>query len=105
MDENMVGDCALITAVEGDPTGEVVSVYPNPSYDSFTISISQPAGKKVWIEIYSVRGEQILSVETTNQEFVWKGQNQLKLTAAAGVYIVKVFTENGILSCQRIIKL
>ena len=99
MDANMPGDCELITATENEPLDEQIAIYPNPSAKSFNIALNQSAGKNIKIEIYSMMGEQVLSAETSNPEFVWEGSH------APGVYVVRISSENKILATKRITKL
>jgi hypothetical protein len=44
-------------------------------------------------------GEQVLSAETSNPEFVWEGSH------APGVYVVRISSENKILATKRITQL
>jgi hypothetical protein len=99
MDANMPGDCELITSAENEPLGEQIAIYPNPSAKSFKIALNQSAGKNVKIEIYSMMGEQVLSAETSNPEFIWEGSH------APGVYVVRITNENILLATKRITKL
>ena len=105
MDDNMPGNCDLITDTEKEQRDEVTSVYPNPSHDSFTISFNQPLGKKMRIEIYNAMGEQVLVALTSSPEFIWDGKDQHGTTGSAGLYVVNIFSGNTLIGHQRIIKL
>ena len=72
------------------------SIYPNPSSGTFTISSSQKINS---IEIFDVLGKEIIQLEAGSRK------QEINISAQAqGVYFVKVFSESGGFSIQKMIK-
>ena len=65
-----------------------VAIYPNPSNDTFNISLNEP---NAFIKVYDLEGKLILSEEITNHKL----QINLK-DMAAGMYILRVSSNRGI---------
>ncbi len=72
-------------------TTNAVSVFPNPSSGSFTLSLSN-VNEKCQVEIYDVLGEKV-TVATLKQV---QGDNSLNLSEQPnGIYFYRVLDENG----------
>ncbi|WP_312767646.1 T9SS type A sorting domain-containing protein [Epilithonimonas sp.] len=69
-----------------------ITVYPNPTTDRIFVS----GNKKVTsLELYNIAGQKVLQFN----------ENNLDLTSlTAGVYVLKIKTENGEISSSKIIK-
>ncbi len=80
-----------------------ISVYPNPSRDSFRINIIQPqsvqaanhdVNSQSSIKIHNIRGQLIESIDTTTRETVWDGTCSNNIPVASGIYFINI-TESG----------
>ncbi len=75
-------------------------IFPNPTTDSFTLTLNAPAnGKPVYVEVYSILGEKILTqtlTETSRHLFTLQGK-------PSGIYLVKVVSA-GISEVQKVVK-
>jgi len=78
-----------------DIAGNEISVYPNPTNGIFNIETSK---KPLNIEITDITGKSIYSSNSTNNNAEIDLSNK-----ASGVYLIKIRTENGIIS-EKIIK-
>jgi hypothetical protein len=79
-DEVKFGGLALGT---NDPTLEGISVFPNPTYDQWTITTDK--ADITWIELYDLRGNRILLLQS-------KGKTE-RLDASGlpgGIYVLKI---------------
>ena len=103
MDENMPGNCELITSAETDVYEDAVRIFPNPSPNTFTIAVDSSLGRDIRITIYNVLGESIYQVEPAEREWVWNGQSGNGQALPPGLYVVKVTSEKAVVQ-QRIMK-
>lgn len=103
MDANMPGVCDLITGTEALHDLEL-SVYPNPSNDSFTIRIERSSAEAVRIEIHNSIGELVLKKSTSATDFVWNTTDTKGNSLSAGIYIVSVYSGNTLVSQNKITK-
>ncbi|MBD3581350.1 T9SS type A sorting domain-containing protein [Flavobacterium selenitireducens] len=92
----------LINVTNDLATGEfdkgIVGIYPNPAQDVLNIEVASGATLNT-VEIYNVTGQKVMQ-----QTFVANAQNTMNVqTLAAGVYIVKLATDQGT-SSQRLVK-
>jgi beta-glucanase (GH16 family) len=71
-----------------------ISIYPNPTRDSFTVNCDEPA----IIELYSITGT-LLSLTDQTESVVISIKNK-----PAGIYYVKVITKNGVVTKQLLIE-
>ncbi|NNL32200.1 MAG: T9SS type A sorting domain-containing protein, partial [Flavobacteriaceae bacterium] len=83
----------------------IMNVYPNPFKLSASINFTMVNDDKVTVEVYNLRGQ---LVETLFQGQIRGGQfNQVtfnpKETMAAGIYLVKLYSESGIVQHKRLI--
>jgi hypothetical protein len=87
-----------------------VSSHPNPLTGSATISYYLPAGGKVVVEIYDIKGRRIASLvdlEKPNGSHgvVWSGKDAKGSAAASGVYFCRVRLEGYPTVMEKLIKL
>ncbi|MDG1333914.1 MAG: T9SS type A sorting domain-containing protein [Crocinitomicaceae bacterium] len=82
-----------------DLAADEVLIYPNPTNNFFTIEFSDEMNGQVRYELFSLTGEVVLSnemMETTNTVDMSSLTN--------GVYLCKIFSENGTIVTERIVK-
>jgi hypothetical protein len=77
-----------ITGIEAVGDGKLISVYPNPAADQFTVTIPQ-SGENV-ISIYNLEGKKVFEAATQIEKTV---VNCRPLTP--GIYFLNVQTKNG----------
>ena len=76
------------TGTKNTESGEL-TVYPNPVTDGFYLNISD---KNAQVSIYDVRGALLMTRQLSGNEYINAGSLQ------QGVYLVKVKTENGLIT-------
>jgi len=84
------------TSVNSINAIENVTIFPNPASTTATLNFNVVETKNITIELYDQLGRMILPV--ANQEFT-AGSNQVQINTAnlaAGIYNVKLQTENGV---------
>ncbi len=70
-----------------DPKVQYLRVWPNPSSDSFNISIANVKAKKLMIFIYDLNGKNIYAKEVNpDMQFIWQPKN-----IPAGEYLIRLF--------------
>lgn len=82
-----------------DLAADDVLIYPNPTNDFFTIEISDDMNGQLRYELFSLTGKVVLSnemMETTNTADL--------STLTNGVYLCKIFNQNGLIITERIVK-
>jgi len=80
-----------------------LKVYPNPSINNSTIEYSLPNPSKVVISIYDVKGTEL--VKLNNRNIHESGRYKINLELSdypSGIYIVKMTTNQGVISNQLI---
>ena len=90
------GVCDTITTLTTnlDPTllSTLINIFPNPTSDKFSISISSYISEKVWVTIYSIDGKLV-------KEYLfykYSGLNKFDLSIQnKGLYIVHVVSESA----------
>jgi hypothetical protein len=92
MDNNVPGDCSLITAVT-DKDG--FGVYPNPAHGSVTIRVNGFSESQKKLIITNLMGEEIFNTEFTGNEYQWDGSFGSSQQLVPGVYLVTVSNTNG----------
>ncbi|MBL7857452.1 MAG: CotH kinase family protein [Cyclobacteriaceae bacterium] len=103
MDDNMPGNCELITSIESNRLEDAVRIYPNPSQHTFKITIDPSLGNDIHIAIYDVLGKSIYSIKPEGSEFIWTAQTYTGETISPGLYVVKITSEKAAVQ-KRIIK-
>jgi ligand-binding sensor domain-containing protein len=100
------GTVTTVEAPESHPSIITINgIYPNPFNPSTTISFSLPGEGFVSLDIYNLHGQKIRSLisRTLNagsHSAVWDGKDERAMTAASGVYIVRLST-GAITASQR----
>ena len=89
--------------VEKAPESEYdlsLEVFPNPTTEAFTANV-QPADKLEKLELYSMNGSVLKSVDSPNQE---SEETQVSVSdLQSGVYVVTAFFNNGRMTSQRLV--
>ena len=76
------------TGTKNTESGELI-IYPNPVTDGFYLNISD---KNAQVSIYDVRGALLMTRQLSGNEYINAG------SLKQGVYLVKVKTENGLIT-------
>lgn len=80
-------------------TKELLKVYPNPSSDTFTISIPQVENKNLMICIYDIAGRNVFNRNLySNESFTWDPG-----LLSNGEYIIKLFNNKEVISSKNVI--
>jgi hypothetical protein len=78
---------------------QLLNVYPNPSSDTFTISIPILENKKFMIGIYDLNGKNVFNKNIYGKDsFTWNPG-----LLSTGEYIIKLFDNKEIISSTKII--
>ncbi len=98
-DVGYFADTAYLVVIPLPETAPLVSIGPNPFAGTLNIIISPDAGRNFHIAIFNIAGEKVW--ERVNESFVtsdiivrWDGHNSRGEQVAAGVYIVRIQTDN-----------
>ncbi len=91
MDNNMPGNCSVITGTES--TVEV-EVYPNPFQQSIRIKINSQL-KISAIQITNLMGQEVLRQTVTDPEMVWDGRDDTGIAVPPGVYVLRLLLTSG----------
>lgn len=90
------------TAVSDLVENESFNIYPNPTKDQFTVEYTLKSPTSVRLSLYGVRGEKIVNIENESGQKAsgFHQSNVLlsKYNLSAGVYILSLQTEQGILN-------
>ncbi len=78
---------------ELDNLSSQLVVFPNPNKGKFNVSLNQSTGNNINISVYDVRGRLVYNKQYKNS-FNFNEIINLK-TIQSGLYLLKVFTENG----------
>ncbi len=95
-----VGNERLSTVIK---TFALLQNYPNPFNPSTTIEYQLPKTGNVEINIFSINGQLIKTLESIHQvagthSVVWDGKNNGGQTVASGLYVYQVAFENSMLA-------
>ena len=71
-----------------------IKIYPIPFKDEFNIDLSD-AGQVKKIAVFNMLGKQIRLI---NQNEIVNGQANVEIKSGAGIYMLKVVTENGVIN-------
>lgn len=93
----------IITDMMSSATGASVSIFPNPSKGSFSVSVSGLAAGAVWVELADVQGRILLREkgEAVNQRF---DKTFGDVLPASGMYVVRIVQDGKVWS-GRVIKM
>ncbi len=103
--ENEITDGVFIVTELSTENGEIIPTkfsmsanYPNPFNPVTNVDFTVPEVADVSFAIYSLLGQEILSVsasyEPGSYKFTWNGRDQLGNELSSGVYLLKMETEN-----------
>ena len=81
----------------------IMSSYPNPFNPQTTVSYELYADTKVELAVFNLLGQKVATlvdgfVEAGNYSSVWNGQDALGREASSGVYVLKLTTDNEVIS-------
>ena len=81
----------------------IMSSYPNPFNPQTTVSYEVYSDSNVELAVFNLLGQKVATlvnefVEAGNYSSVWNGQDALGKEAASGVYVLKLTTENEVIS-------
>ena len=81
----------------------IMSSYPNPFNPQTTISYELYSDSNIELAIFNLLGQKVATLvdefaEAGNYSSVWNGQDALGREAASGVYVLKLTTENEVIS-------
>ena len=81
----------------------IMSSYPNPFNPQTTVSYELYADTKVELAVFNLLGQQVATlvdgfVEAGNYSSVWNGQDALGREVSSGVYVLKLTTDNEVIS-------
>jgi hypothetical protein len=71
-----------------------MQIYPNPFTTETRIKIENKGFETMKIQIFSMDGRLVRNDITTDNEYVWKGDNQAGQKLQPGIYICKVQADN-----------
>ena len=73
-----------------------LKIYPNPFNTETRLIIENSGIEPANIQIYSMDGRLVKNVKTTDNEYIWRGENQNGQKLQPGIYICKVQSGNSI---------
>ena len=76
-----------------------LSVYPNPTQSEMTVALNNPSVKIVQMEVYDLTNRKVHQ-QTVNQSYSILKMNELD----NGVYVLKVWLDNGDVAIKKIVK-
>jgi len=97
MDNNMVGDCDLVSNNNLEFDSEL-KVFPNPFSESVDFIFGKNDFEKSSIQIFDSVGKQIRVLDFNKTEIHWDGKNSSGKEVAAGVYFYLFSNKNKIVS-------
>lgn len=96
MDNNMPGNCAVVTGTEPEAK---VEVFPNPFQQSVRIRINSHL-KINTMQVVDLMGREVIRQSVTAFELEWDGRDAAGIAVAPGMYLLRVFSSNGALLKQ-----
>jgi hypothetical protein len=91
--ESDVKDITVLTDIDPVP-GNAFKVYPNPFSDKITIDNNE---KLTRVVISNIAGQRVIDIEYPNREI-------RTANLVSGIYVISLYTENGIAKTERMIK-
>lgn len=73
-----------------------LKIYPNPFNTETRLKIENNGIEQASIQIYSMDGRLVKTDKTTDNEYIWRGENQNGQKLQPGIYICKVQSGNSI---------
>jgi hypothetical protein len=104
MDQNMPGNCELITSINEEGTTDNINVFPNPFDKSVTIRKDDTViGDRIIIR--DLLGREVKDLFFTGDEIVWDGTAATGLQAPDGIYWVSLIRNGKIIMSCKIIRI
>lgn len=101
MDNNMPGNCALITATTLE--NKRVEIFPNPFSKSLQVKTYNSLEMK-YLEITDLTGRILYQAEFNSPEFEWSGVTNSGNQVPAGTYVMKITgARKEVLALQRVV--
>ncbi len=95
VEPRMVSDIVDLGVTPVNPEQEITfNVYPNPFNDNITIDNND---KLTRVVVVNIAGQRVIDIEYPNREI-------RTANLVSGVYVISLYTENGIAKSERIIK-
>ncbi|MCL2512153.1 MAG: T9SS type A sorting domain-containing protein, partial [Bacteroidales bacterium] len=83
----------------GGTEGGLLSIYPNPTPSEMMVSLNNPAVKIVRMEVYDMTSRKV------HQQIVNQSSDTLRLNELErGVYILKVYLDQGDMVIRKVVK-
>src|SRR5690606_11604925 len=73
-----------------------LKIYPNPFSTETRLKIENNGIEPANIQIYSMDGRLVINDKITDNEYLWRGENQNAQKLQPGIYICKVQSGNSI---------
>lgn len=102
IDSNHPGNCQLITSIH-DLDPRRLDVYPNPFKQSITIQLHNSFEIKR-IKIFDVLGNELVNALFEGDTFQWNGIDDTGRHTPAGLYVLQLSNQFGVLEEKRIIR-
>lgn len=103
--EGEEGDGEVLIAIDEIAVKNNFTVYPNPFFDFITLEFEDLTDLE-YIEIYDATGKLIKRFEVTDfdgNKLVWNGSDEAGSLVAAGMYLLRVVTTDGV-AVEKIMK-
>ena len=101
MDNSLDGPCepyTVVTGVEDELYG--FGVFPNPFENSVTVQINK-ANEIKTLQVLDVTGREVFRTTFSGAEFQWQGVTRENIALPKGLYILKLFSAQGMLLGSR----
>jgi hypothetical protein len=101
MDNSLDGPCepyTVVTGVEDELYG--FGVFPNPFDNSVTVQINK-ANEIKTLQVLDVTGREVFRTTFSGAEFQWQGVTRENIVLPKGLYILKLFSAQGMLLGSR----
>jgi len=95
----MPKDIATQSTIAGNDPQYELSLYPNPTPSEMTVALNNPAIKIVQMEVYDLTNRKVYQ-QTVNQSYGTLRMNEL----AQGIYILKVWLDQGDVVIRKVVK-
>jgi len=85
-----------------------IQIHPNPSYGSTHISFFRNSSAQGYISIYNAYGQRIINLMPTSRPSgkhtaIWDGRDERGVRQENGVYLVRLYLGNNVVSLQKLI--
>jgi len=103
LDDNIPNNGACADYPPGITAGIIASVYPIPSYTTFTLNVISKQAQTIKVVVYAASGQTVLNTSYS----LAKGTNLFNIGAGrwqAGLYFIKIESSNGDKYSQKLLK-